>query len=58
MGEGPKQALGRGVMPALHLAVKHVNAHLTILRNSKLHVVWNDTKVSLGEIKGARDLVV
>ncbi|XP_047740705.1 uncharacterized protein LOC108679805 [Hyalella azteca] len=39
-----KSDLGRGVMPALDLGVKHVNDHPTILRNYKLHVVWNDTE--------------
>ena len=34
-------------MPALNLAVKHVNEHPTVLRNYKLHVVWNDTEVSI-----------
>ncbi|XP_063854225.1 gamma-aminobutyric acid type B receptor subunit 2-like isoform X1 [Scylla paramamosain] len=44
VGEGPKHSLGRGVMPALNLAVKHVNDHPTVLRNYKLHVIWNDTQ--------------
>nr|XP_027225527.1 LOW QUALITY PROTEIN: gamma-aminobutyric acid type B receptor subunit 2-like [Penaeus vannamei] len=44
VGEGPKHSLGRGVMPALNLAVKHVNEHPTVLRNYKLHVIWNDTQ--------------
>lgn len=43
--KGSKSALGRGVMPALRLAVEHVNKHPTILRNYKLHVTWNDTEV-------------
>ncbi|KAK3860674.1 hypothetical protein Pcinc_033289 [Petrolisthes cinctipes] len=45
VGQGPKHSLGRGVMPALNLAVKHVNEHPTVLRNYKLHVIWNDTEV-------------
>ncbi|KAK8747898.1 hypothetical protein OTU49_016218, partial [Cherax quadricarinatus] len=44
VGDGPKHSLGRGVMPALNLAVKHVNEHPTVLRNYKLHVIWNDTQ--------------
>ncbi|XP_068205829.1 uncharacterized protein GABA-B-R2 isoform X3 [Palaemon carinicauda] len=44
VGKGPKSSLGRGVMPALKLAIKHVNEHPTVLRNYKLHVVWNDTQ--------------
>ncbi|XP_066944168.1 uncharacterized protein GABA-B-R2 isoform X2 [Macrobrachium rosenbergii] len=44
VGKGLKSSLGRGVMPALKLAIKHVNDHPTVLRNYKLHVVWNDTQ--------------
>lgn len=39
--------IGRGVMPAVKLAVDHINENPSVLRNYLLHMWWNDTKVSL-----------
>lgn len=44
--DGEEGALGQGVMPAVELAVKHVNMAPDILPNIRLHVTWNDTQVS------------
>lgn len=41
----PEGQLGRGVMPAVKLAVDHINENSLILRNYRLHVWWNDTEV-------------
>ncbi|KAL1130637.1 hypothetical protein AAG570_011879 [Ranatra chinensis] len=38
--------VGRGVMPAVKLAVDHINESPTVLRNYRLHMWWNDTEVS------------
>lgn len=43
----PEGHIGRGVMPAVKLAVEHINEHPTILRDHRLHMWWNDTEVSL-----------
>lgn len=43
----PEGHIGRGVMPAVKLAVEHINEHPTILRDYRLHMWWNDTEVSL-----------
>ena len=37
--------IGRGVMPAVKLAVDHINENPSVLRNYLLHMWWNDTKV-------------
>ena len=37
---------GRGVLPAVKLAVQHVNTHLFHERGFKLEMCWEDTKVS------------
>jgi gamma-aminobutyric acid type B receptor len=42
----PEGHIGRGVMPAVKLAVEHINEHPTILRDYRLHMWWNDTEVS------------
>ena len=42
-GEGD---IGRGVLPAVNLALEHVNAHQTILPHHELKLIHNDTKVS------------
>lgn len=42
----PEGHIGRGVMPAVKLAVEHINEHATILRDYRLHMWWNDTEVS------------
>ncbi|KAL1456579.1 hypothetical protein WDU94_001300 [Cyamophila willieti] len=36
--------IGRGVMPAVKLAVDHINESPTVLRNYRLHMWWNDTE--------------
>lgn len=41
----PEGHIGRGVMPAVKLAVEHINEHPTILRDHRLHMWWNDTEV-------------
>ena len=38
-------AEGRGVLPAVKLAVQHVNTHLFHERGFKLEMCWQDTKV-------------
>ena len=38
-------AEGRGVLPAVKLAVEHVNTHLFDKRGFKLEMCWEDTKV-------------
>lgn len=40
-----ESAIGRGVMPAVKLAVDHINENPTVLRNYLLHMWWNDTQV-------------
>lgn len=40
----PEGHIGRGVMPAVKLAVEHINEHPTILRDYRLHMWWNDTE--------------
>ena len=42
----PESSIGHGVMPAVKLAIKHINQSPNILRGYKLHMYWNDTKVS------------
>ncbi|XP_046399970.1 formin-like protein 5 [Ischnura elegans] len=37
-------SLGRGVMPAVKLAVDHINDSPDVLRGYRLHVYWNDTQ--------------
>ncbi|KAI5730704.1 hypothetical protein M8J76_016596 [Diaphorina citri] len=37
--------IGRGVMPAVKLAVDHINESPTVLRNYRLHMWWNDTEL-------------
>jgi len=41
----PESHIGRGVMPAVKLAVDHINENPSILRNHLLHMWWNDTQV-------------
>jgi gamma-aminobutyric acid type B receptor len=41
----PESHIGRGVMPAVKLAVDHINESPTVLRNYRLHMWWNDTEV-------------
>ena len=37
--------VGRGVLPAVELAMRHVNNHSSILPGYKLEMAWNDTQV-------------
>ena len=41
----PESSVGRGVMPAVKLAVDHINENPVVLRNYRLHMWWNDTQV-------------
>jgi hypothetical protein len=41
----PEGRIGHGVMPAVRLAIKHINQSPNILRGYKLHMYWNDTEV-------------
>lgn len=38
-------SIGRGVLPAVDLALDHINDSPTILRDIHLDLVWNDTQV-------------
>lgn len=38
-------AIGRGVLPAVKLAIYHINNNNYTLPDYKLHISWNDTKV-------------
>lgn len=38
--------VGKGVLPAVQLAMDHVNRNKNILRKFKLTMTWNDTEVS------------
>jgi hypothetical protein len=42
----PEGAIGRGVIPAVELALQHINDSPKILRGIHLDLVWNDTEVS------------
>ena len=42
----PEGAIGRGVIPAVELALEHINDSPKILRGIHLDLVWNDTEVS------------
>ena len=44
--KAPEGSIGHGVMPAVRLAIKHINQSPNILRGYKLHMYWNDTEVS------------
>ena len=43
--KAPEGSIGHGVMPAVLLAIKHINRSPNILRGYKLHMYWNDTEV-------------
>lgn len=43
----PESSVGRGVMPAVKLAVDHINESPQVLRNYRLHMWWNDTEVRI-----------
>lgn len=47
-----ESGVGRGVLPAVELAMEHVNAHPTVLRNFTLEMDWNDTKVRTSACHG------
>ena len=42
--------IGQGVMPAVELALQHVNAHPDILPGYNLNIIWNDTQVKYNYI--------
>lgn len=42
----PEGSIGKGVMPAVNLAIKHINQSPSILPGYKLHMYWNDTEVN------------
>ena len=44
----------RGILPAIHLAVKHINSRRDVLPGYRLKLTWNDTKVSRGCEDGRR----
>lgn len=41
----PEGAIGRGVIPAVELALQHINDSPKVLRGIHLDLVWNDTEV-------------
>lgn len=43
----PEGAIGRGVLPAVYLALNHINQNVpsAVLHGYKLDLVWNDTQV-------------
>ena len=44
--DSPEAQLGLGVIPAVELALQHVNSHSRILPGIILNLTWSDTKVS------------
>ena len=42
----PEGAMGRGVLPAVQLALDHVNNHTGLLDDYHLEIIWNNTEVS------------
>lgn len=42
----PEGAIGRGVIPAVNLALQHINNSPLVLRGYHLDIVYNDTKVN------------
>ena len=44
--DSPEGQMGLGVIPAVELALEHVNSHPRILPGIRLNLEWNDTKVS------------
>ena len=43
--DSPEGQLGLGVIPAVELALNHVNSHPRILPGIKLNLTWSDTRV-------------
>ncbi|XP_067655790.1 gamma-aminobutyric acid type B receptor subunit 2-like [Haliotis asinina] len=43
----PEGAIGRGVRPAVELALQHINNHTGILSRYNLKMTWNDTKCDM-----------
>ena len=41
----PEGAIGRGVIPAVELALQHINDSPKVLRGIHLDLRWNDTEV-------------
>ncbi|CAL1535123.1 unnamed protein product, partial [Lymnaea stagnalis] len=44
----PAGSVGRGVLPAVRIALDHVNNDTRINRKYTLKMAYNDTRVSLG----------
>lgn len=40
-------SIGRGVLPAVHLALQHINNSPAMYRGYQLDLVWNNTKVKI-----------
>lgn len=49
----PEGAIGRGVIPAVELALQHINDSPKVLRGIHLDLVWNDTEVSRDQLPGS-----
>ena len=49
-GEGAEASLGRGVLPAVRLALQHVEQSPDVLPGYNLTTTWNDTKVRFSEL--------
>ena len=41
----PESRIGRGVMPAVNIAINHINDNPNVLNHHRLHMLWNDTQV-------------
>ena len=40
---------GSGILPAIQMAIEDVNNETWVLPKYELRLVWNDTKVSMGQ---------
>jgi Spy/CpxP family protein refolding chaperone len=47
---GNEKKIGDGIMPAIDLAIRHINESPDILPDYKLHMIWNDTEVGINKI--------
>ncbi len=45
---GNEKSIGGGIMPAIDLAIRHINESPDILPDYKLHMLWNDTECNPG----------
>src|SRR5947209_5598245 len=39
--------IGRGVLPAVELALKHIDSNRNVLKGYHLDIMWNNTKVKI-----------